>query len=415
MITFVIPTWNRAPQLEKTLRSIAAEIQSAGVGKIIVCDHGSDDGTWGMLLDLKGEMPFLSCRHLARHETSDFQDNFQFAFSAAESEWSWTFGDDDLLLPDALKTVLHVIDAVPDVQFIHCAEVVRASEKESVTKGTLLKLCQDFGWIDMTGFISCNIVRTERLRSAVNRLSWEGFSKNAFPQSCALLEELAQDQALFLDKALVDTQFHELTPETNERWEKHKIAERYFFVDEAIADLIKREVLPEKLENVFFRYHAYFLWDRLIGNIISDYSNFPDKKHEDLWIHVERFPDFLDEPGSSILRRRIREVKDTIAAHREVLFDMAGKASKLNMMVQAHNHNWFPFRYTGDALGVAMPEPPEDAIGASGMARMIWQAQKRQRDRDLQTLADVAQKGGKPVLDAAAKAIEAMPLADFKA
>ena len=415
MITFAIPAWNRVKPLERTLRSIAAEINAVGMGKIIVCDHGSTDGTWDMLERLRDEMPFLSIRHLARHEDSSFQHNFQFAFSAPDTEWTWMFGDDDLLLPGALKTVIDLIQALPDVQYIRCAEVVRASEKESVTKGTLLQLCHDFGWLDMTGFISCDIVRSERLKSAVNRLSWEGFSRNSFPQSCALLEELADDQALFLDKALVDTQEHELTPENNTRWEEHKIAERYFYVDEAIADLISRRVIPAKLENVFFRYHAYFIWDRLIGNLISDYSNFPDKDHGYLWAHVERFPEFLAEPGATILAKRIREVRSTIETHRKILVELADFASKLNMMVQAHNHNWFPFRYTGEALGVAMPEPPDEAIGVNGLARMIWNAQKRQRERDVKTINDLALKGAKSVLDAAAKAMEALPLADFKA
>jgi glycosyltransferase involved in cell wall biosynthesis len=345
LITFAIPTWNRAPQVEKTVRSIAEQLR--GRGKIVVCDHGSTDGTPEVLGRLAKEYDCLSLASLERPEGADFQDNFRYCFRLPQTEWTWTFGDDDLLLPGALDLVVEVIKT--GVDFVHVAEVLRSDNtKTIVRRPTLFELCSDLGWLDMTGYITCNVVKTERLRKAVNSPSWDSFSKNAFPHACALLEELHDAPAMFIDVPLVDCQSHEVTKETVKRWSDNNTATRYFYVDEAIADMVKRGILHKPIDNVFFRYHSYFMWDRLITCMISQYAHHPTDSHPELWKHVEGLASFLDAYPARVLRDRITEVRNAITLHYKAMTELTMKAHILDGLMDGHNTERFGFSYLGE-------------------------------------------------------------------
>ena len=390
MLTFAIPTWNRVKQLERCIKSIQAE-----GGRVLVSDHGSTDGTVEMLEKLGVEYVTLP-----RTEKSDFQDNFRHVFSLPETEWTWMFGDDDLLRLGSLQTVLEALKGAGE--FLRVAEKARASESPSFKRGTLLEVCSTFGWLDMTGFITGNIVKTERLRRAVNNPKWEFWSKNAFPQSCALLEELRNDQAMFLDLPIIDSQ--EKAADINQRWEANNTALRYFFVDESLTDMVQRGILPKHLDNVFFRYHSYFLWDRLISNMISDYSTFPDKPQIHLWKHIEGLAELLADDQKAILKNRILEVQQMIERHQEALESLSECSVGLRILNDQHNTERFGWTYTGEPKTYTPVD--EQPVGAYGFQMLKWNAQKRQRDFDVEILT-------KTGYEDQAKTLQANQLVDF--
>lgn len=380
ILTFAVPTWNRRTQLEACIRSIASQVRE-GEAEIFVCDHDSTDGTWEKLLELCVEYPFIRKLRLARHEKSDFQDNFQFCFSQSITPWTWTFGDDDLLLPGSLELILNTLKRF-DGEFIRVAEKVRASESPSYKRGTLLELCSTFGWLDMTGFITGNIVRTNRLLRAVNSKHWGEWSKNAFPQSCALIEELHDSKAMFIDLPLIDSQ--PKPPEDAQRWEANNTATRYFYVDEALRSMMDRGVLPKSLDNVFFRYHSYFLWDRLISNMISDYSTFPDKPQIHLWKHIEGLANLLADDQCMFLKKRILEVQEMIEKHQEAMEQLGETSIGLKILNDQHNTERFGWSYTGQPTGRDPADSPP--AGKNGFDLMRWTAAKKQRDFDVDML-----------------------------
>src|SRR5258708_17137207 len=207
----------------------------------MVSDHGSMDDTKEVINKLCTEFSTVRSQYVYRLETDDFQDNFRATFgNGYPTPYTWMFGDDDILLPGCLETVLELLSQ-DDVEFLRVAEKVRASESSSFKRGTLLDLCNSFGWLDMTGFITGNIVKTERLNKAVNNKNWDKWSKNAFPQSCALLEELHDSKSMFLDLPLIDSQ---PKPENDhKRWEANRTAERNFYVDESLPEMLPRRLL----------------------------------------------------------------------------------------------------------------------------------------------------------------------------
>jgi hypothetical protein len=291
------------------------------------------------------------------------------------------FGDDDLLRLGGLQTVLDTLEGL-DIEFLRVAEKSRASETPSFKRGTLLEICSTFGWLDMTGFITGNIVKTERLKRAVNNPKWDSWSKNAFPQSCALLEELSTDKAMFLDLPIIDSQ--EKAPDINKRWEANNTATRYFFVDEALRDMVDRGVLPKNLDNVFFRYHSYFLWDRLISNMISDYSTFPDKPQIHLWKHIDGLANLLEPDQKEHLLSRIQQIKQVIEDHQESMEKLSEYSVALRILNDQHNTERFGWTYTGEPK--TYPQEEQQPVGAGGFHMMKWNAQKRQRDHDVEIL-----------------------------
>lgn len=260
------------------------------------------------------------------------------------------FGDDDILLPGALRTVLDTLEGL-DVEFLRVAERVRASEVPCFKRGTLLEICSTFGWLDMTGFITGNIVKTERLKRAVNNPNWDKWSKNAFPQSCALLEELHDAKSMFLDLPLIDSQTK--PPEDAQRWEQNHTATRYFYVDEALQDMVTRGVIKWPLDNVFFRYHSYFLWDRLISNMITDYYSFPDTPHVELWQHIEGLARLLSKDQQGILMNRIAEVQGVLSEHYGKMKDLRKWTEILQQVNVQHNTERFGWTYTGKPVDIS--------------------------------------------------------------
>jgi len=162
--------------------------------------------------------------------------------------------------------------------------------------------------------------------------------------------------------------------------------------------------LPKHLDNVFFRYHSYFLWDRLISNMISDYSTFPDKPQTHLWKHIEGLADLLADDQKAILKNRIREVQQMIERHQEALESLSECSVGLRILNDQHNTERFGWTYTGEPKTYTPVD--EQPVGAYGFQMLKWNAQKRQRDFDVEILT-------KTGYEDQAKTLQANQLVDF--
>lgn len=274
MLTFCIPTHSRPHTLERCIRSIAEQVTTDDIC-IKVIDDQSPPESVEILQRLSQEFPFLSHRRMEVH--GDYTTAFREMFcEARDSEWVWTFGDDDHLLPGALALAhKKLIEDHTDLQFVHVAETARASGQNAVHRGTLIDLCNHFGWIEMTGFITGNITRGERLWHAGQTPRWNRYAKSAFVQSAALLEELAHDQCALFDIPLIEPQRNDggTSADTMGKWREQNIDIRYQFAAECIEAMFEEGVLTQELETKFFRYLSYDLAGRFLSNWAADYIN----------------------------------------------------------------------------------------------------------------------------------------------
>jgi len=315
-LQFAIPTWNRQREVEICVRSIACQItpEIRNV-RILVQDDCSTDQTKATIEALQREFPDL-IEYRCTDERKDYSVAFRNLFNNAEAEWIWTFGDDDRLEDGSLETILRVL-ADTDREFIHCAEVGRESGTGKMYHGTLLGLCNSFGWLDMTGFITCNIVRGERLHQATLSPRWSLYARSAFVQSCALLEVLKDAPCAYMDVPLVATQNKDQTQECIDRWAADKIGERYLRVADCIEAMFDDAILTHKLKRAFFRYQNYHLWDRHMTYFIHDYTSQGVVVPAMWWDSQKRIAAFLeDDAFAEALVAEIDEVRDSITAHK---------------------------------------------------------------------------------------------------
>ncbi len=225
-LTFVIPTYNRPEHLERCVTSIASQVMPEDEGrvKLIILDDCSD--YWDHVAALAAKYPFAEARQRTKH--GDYSDAFRdMMLAAPSSEWVWTFGDDDLLQPNALSFMLERLPHHSKQDFLHIAEAKRASGTNNIhSASSLFDLANTFGWIEMTGFITGNITRGHLLAKAAESKHWPKYAKCSFVQSCALLEALRDRPCAFLDIPLITSQEMEQTEETMQNWKEQNIAGR---------------------------------------------------------------------------------------------------------------------------------------------------------------------------------------------
>ena len=353
MLTFAIPTWNRAAHVERCVRSIASQVQPGMEVRILIGDDASTDDTPSAIGHLMDEFHFITTYRNA--ERTDYAAAFKTLFTrpeVADAEWVWTFGDDDLLEPGALQFILTQLAKADDECFFHVAEATRAGTKGAAYSGTLFELCCTFGWIETTGFITGNIVRGTYLHAAGSSHLWPHYARSAFAQSCALLEVLHDKPALLLDLPLVRSQENHQSEETMKRWAADRIAERYTYLAECLQLLYSAKILTRKVPKKFFRYLVYHLWDRYITFFVSDYVNHKKLWPPEAWARVKAMADFLaDEGEAALVRNSVNACQAFLMTHavgQNWLDSLV--AQTLNIATQ-HNQEFYPYGYAEKGTG----------------------------------------------------------------
>jgi len=120
-----IPTYNRVENLKTCVSSIAPQIQD-GV-QVYVSNNASTDGTTEYLDGL--DYPWLTVYHQPKNLGGAY-NQLSAWFIPVETEYVWVIGDDDYLLPNALKTLLDAIQKHP-VDFIFCNTQAYPNTEES--------------------------------------------------------------------------------------------------------------------------------------------------------------------------------------------------------------------------------------------------------------------------------------------
>lgn len=342
-LQFAIPTWNRQREVEICIRSIAEQIKaSIRSVTILVQDDCSTDETAEVVKRLQVEYPDI-IEYRCTENRTDYSAAFKSLFTAPSAEWVWTFGDDDQLEPGALDRILPVLTET-DVQFVHCVEKGRESGSNRMFRGKLLALCNSFGFLDMTGFITGNIVRCNRLHQAAATPRWNLYAKSAFVQSCALLEELKDDECALLDVPLIKTQNAMQTQESIDRWAADKIGERYLMVADCIEAMFSEGILSKKVRPVFFRYTDYHLWNRHVTYFVDDYL-----KHGRIQPHIAWAPNIKmaafidDEELAGAVSSSIDGLQSLIMLHAYLSANLDGIKNEIQTLTEVHGKNVYPW------------------------------------------------------------------------
>lgn len=344
-LTFAVPTWNRQREVEICVRSIAEQIkEQVRHVTILVQDDCSTDGTKDSIEAMQREFPGV-IEYRCTEKRVDYSNAFRSLFLAPDAEWVWTFGDDDMLLPDGLSTMIRTLSDT-DCEFIHCAERGRESGTRQLFKGKLLQLCNIFGWLDMTGFITCNVVRADKLRAAAQSPRWDKYAKSAFVQSCSLLEVLRDSQAAFMDMPLVATQAETQTQESVDRWTADKIGERYMLLADCMDAMYADGVLTDRLRFAFFRYQNYHLWDRHVTYFVDDYLRVGMIRPPEHWSSQSRLAQFVGDEAEGVnLAQQIEGVRSMLILHAYLSSNLEGVRQEIQGLAEKFGESVYPWRY----------------------------------------------------------------------
>lgn len=109
-MSVVVPSYNHAPFVELTLRSIFK--QTFAPAELLVIDDGSTDSSRKIIEPVLHDCPF-PCEFVARHNRG-LSATLNEGFARTRGEYFAYLGSDDLWLPDFLKTRVSLLESRPD-------------------------------------------------------------------------------------------------------------------------------------------------------------------------------------------------------------------------------------------------------------------------------------------------------------
>ncbi len=344
LLEFAIPTWKRP----KSLRTSVCSIADQGC-PVVISHHLCDTPTMPVVEELKLKYPSLVRAVACELGTApDYADSFRQVFGLSDATYTWTFGDDDALVPNAIEIITPLLTR-GEFDLIHVSEAVRSANTGALIKGKLVDLANNIGWIDMTGFISCNIIRTTKLNEACQLKAWPLYAKNAFVHCCALLETLYDSDCAFYDMALVDSRILADDEDTGARWTEGNVGLRYHYIDEALLDMRQRGIIRGHLSPKFFRYHSYHLWDRFLTHIVTDYNQSQDfvltDYLDDLLTRCINLTTFLDPLNRKRYQDECMEIRQAMIEHSGALKYAISKAHIMGRLVEDHGRERYDLSY----------------------------------------------------------------------
>lgn len=104
LLTIAIPTYNRSNELEVLLTVLAPQLVNHPEIELYVSDNASPDDTPALIQRFQADG--LVVRYHRHPENIGSDANFLSCFQAARGRYFWLFGDDDIILPGAIDSLL---------------------------------------------------------------------------------------------------------------------------------------------------------------------------------------------------------------------------------------------------------------------------------------------------------------------
>ena len=102
------------------------------------------------------------------------------------TDWVWLMGDDDCLESNRSIAIVHDLIKTSenlDLSFVHACQARRSAQSGNVYKEETLKLCEEFGYHEMLGWISSIITRRNILITALTNVQ-NSFRERPLKQLC---------------------------------------------------------------------------------------------------------------------------------------------------------------------------------------------------------------------------------------
>lgn len=118
-LTIAIPTYNRKDFLIENLRQLVGIIgKNKDRISLVISDNASTDGTDSAIQEFVNTVNF-EVNYYRHPNNIGSNNNFDFIISKCASKYVYLMGDDDVLFPNSIDTMLEYISKYPSVSFFH--------------------------------------------------------------------------------------------------------------------------------------------------------------------------------------------------------------------------------------------------------------------------------------------------------
>lgn len=180
ILSICIPTYNRAEFLQDTLNQILREIDVLKDDiEICVSDNASTDNTARILRDMSASLPL---RWQRNKENLGYDSNVLASIKLAGSEYIWFMGDDDTILPGAIKALVDALKRANRLK--HPPNAIFINEMKpgggwyndfAFNEFTVVEVKNLHFWLYAITFIGCICVK----KSEVDKIISSDYSDNA--------------------------------------------------------------------------------------------------------------------------------------------------------------------------------------------------------------------------------------------
>lgn len=117
MISFCIPTYNRAGFLARLLEDLVQQMQSFPYSyEVVISDNASTDGTFAVVESFKDKLPI---RHVIHEKNIGRIRNVPFALSLAKEKYVIYLADDDFLIAPEVANTISRMEENPEIVAVY--------------------------------------------------------------------------------------------------------------------------------------------------------------------------------------------------------------------------------------------------------------------------------------------------------
>jgi glycosyltransferase involved in cell wall biosynthesis len=189
-LTFVMPTYNREKTIGAALEQISAQISQSKFRaqlKVLISENQSTDRSGEIAQRFAARYDFIRVVSPVEHLPSG-EHNLFFALKHVDSEFVWSFADDDLLLPGAIDWIFErLLESSADFVLVNSqyqdsnGQVLRDSildmGQSVITFNTFAEIFTEIGPLTLLASFSSGIFRPKKLCA---------LDLNSFLEPCAI-------------------------------------------------------------------------------------------------------------------------------------------------------------------------------------------------------------------------------------
>jgi glycosyltransferase involved in cell wall biosynthesis len=260
-LTLMIPTFERANCLARLLSSIQVALECSSHSsqiEIVVSDNGSEDDT--KLVCESFAMKIPNFRFIRRPVNLGFSRNFVETFLTTTTDYVWSVGDDEIILPDSFDRIYKLIESrgvdiallnysfEPDEPYSgYLKSVMNIPISTAVL--TVYDFCMAHGWLWSLGNLGMVVVRRDQLF----KVDPTPYVDSNFVQAAWYLEAHRNGKICF-DATPYFRTFIESQTSGKDRWKDDGTLEQFLFIPKILEELMEREVIPSRLPKFFMNF-----------------------------------------------------------------------------------------------------------------------------------------------------------------